>query len=117
MNVSREKRHWLQLVLKLGHVFRRSNFHSVLVVLTVGHLFNPLYRTKQVAPWGYEIILSDFLHPFNRQACNHVIVSVMRRPSSCPLSACEILILLQVPAKLLLVTVIFEYIVPFGLEL
>ena len=44
-------------------------------------------------------------------------MSVTRGPGSCPLIACEVLIPLQVPAKLLLVTVVFEQLVPLELGL
>jgi hypothetical protein len=57
------------------------------------------------------------VHLFDGRACNSVIVSVMRSLSGCLLGACEILVSSQVPAKFLLVAVVFKLFILLKLEL
>ncbi|PVH99620.1 hypothetical protein DM02DRAFT_429631 [Periconia macrospinosa] len=92
MNSRRQVGHCLQFVLEFGSVLRRSKLFCVLTVLTLDHMLDPLDNTNQVTCRSHEVILQDFVHPFNRRACDCIILSMIGCPSSCPLGACEVLI-------------------------
>jgi hypothetical protein len=57
---------------------------------------------------GHKVVLEDFVHSFNRGACDRVVVPVLRRPGSCPLMTRIPLVLRQVFAKLSLVSIVSE---------
>lgn len=104
-------------MLKLDTMLRGSEILPILAVLALHHLFNPLNYTQQVPSRSHKVVLQYLVHPFDGRACDCVIVAVVRSPSSCPLGTGKVLVLLQVSAEFLLITVVLEQLVPLQLEL
>ena len=56
------------------------------------------------------------MHSFEGRTCDRVVVSMLRRPSNCPLGSGRILVLTEVFAKRFLFVVVVKHLIPFELE-